>query len=253
MAGDDGCRVAVSIVSHGHGDMLGSLVGSLLAYPEIAQILITENIPEAVVLPADERITVIGNACPQGFGANHNAAFRHCKQTYFCPLNPDVSLTLNPFPDLIKALEMHHAALAAPIVKSPSGGIEDSMRRFPGLLSLFGKLLGGQGGAYRVEEGQADFFPEWVAGMFMLFRSSEFSRLGGFDTGYFLYYEDVDICLRAWRGGQRIVACPKVSVIHDARRASHRSLRYLRWHLTSMARYFRKYWWRLPVVAGRQR
>ena len=96
--------------------------------------------------------------------------------------------------------------------------------------------------------GQASFHPEWVAGMFMLFRSQDFARLGGFDEAFFLYYEDVDICVRAWKQGMKIVACPQVSVVHDARRDSHRSARHIRWHLASMVRYFFKHWGRLPHV-----
>jgi hypothetical protein len=46
----------------------------------------------------------------------------------------------------------------------------------------------------------------------------------------------------------RILACPKVSVIHDARRDSHRRLRHLRWHLASIVRYFWKHCGRLPRV-----
>lgn len=250
MADDSPRQVAVSIVSHGHGDMVGRLVESLLRFPEIGQVLVTKNIPETLCLAQDERISVIENSLPKGFGANHNAAFSHCKLDFFCPLNPDIALTLNPFSELLDSLESTGAALVAPLVKSPAGGIEDSIRRFPGFLSVLGKFFGGKGGSYLVQEDQGVFFPEWVAGMFMLFRSSDFSRLGGFDPGYFLYYEDVDICVRTWLCGRRIVVCPRASVIHDARRASHRNLRHLRWHVSSMVRYFLKYWGRLPTVAG---
>lgn len=86
--------------------------------------------------------------------------------------------------------------------------------------------------------------------MFMLFRSQDFERLGGFDERYFLYYEDVDICVRAGQQGMRVVACPKVSVVHDARRDSRRSFKHLRWHLASMVRFFWRHWGRLPRVPG---
>jgi len=244
--------IAVSIVSHGHGGMVGRLVGQLLAFPEIVQILLTLNIPESVALPDDARVTVIGNAEPKGFGANHNAAFADCTQTFFCPLNPDIEFDRNPFPVLLDALGKSHAAVVAPLVKSPDGEIEDSIRHFPRPGSLLAKAFGVGDGRYVVREGQSDFFPEWVAGMFMLFRSDDFRRLGGFDEDFFLYYEDVDICVRMWQIGMRILACPKVSVIHDARRDSHRRLRHLRWHLASIVRYFWKHCGRLPRVPEAQ-
>jgi len=114
------------------------------------------------------------------------------------------------------------------------------------LRSLATKALGRGDGRYMVQAGEPDFHPEWVAGMFMLFHSEDFARLKGFDERFFLYYEDVDICVRAWRDGLKVAACPRVSVVHDARRDSRRSLPHLRWHLASMARYFWKHWGRLP-------
>ena len=233
--------------------MVGRLVGQLLAFPEVAQIILTLNVPESVALPDDARVMVIGNAEPKGFGANHNAAFAACAQTFFCPLNPDIEFDRNPFPVLSAALGDNRVALVAPLVRSPDGKIEDSMRHFPTPGSLLAKALGGSDGRYVVREGEANFSPEWVAGMFMLFRSRDFHDLGGFDERFFLYYEDVDICVRVWRKGMRILACPKAGVIHDARRDSRRSLRHLRWHLGSMARFLWKHRGRLPMVVDDSR
>ena len=232
---------------------MGRLVGQLLAFPEVSQIILTLNVPESVALPDDARVTFIGNAQPKGFGANHNAAFACCTQTFFCPLNPDIEFDRNPFPALSTALGDKRVALVAPLVRSPDGNIEDSMRHFPTPGSLLMKALGGSDGRYIVREGEAEFSPEWVAGMFMLFRSRDFHDLGGFDERFFLYYEDVDICVRVWRKGMRILACPKAGVIHDARRDSRRSLRHLRWHLSSMARFLWKHRGRLPTVVDDNR
>jgi len=76
--------------------MVGRLIGQLLAFPEVAQIILTLNVPESVALPDNARVTVISNAEPKGFGANHNAAFAACTQTFFCPLNPDIEFDRNP-------------------------------------------------------------------------------------------------------------------------------------------------------------
>lgn len=244
--------IAVSIVSHGHGAMVEGLVDTLLAFPEVSRIVVTRNIPEALQFKPDSRVELVDNVLPKGFGENHNAAFRRCGEAFFCPMNPDIGLPGNPFPRLLADLESSGAGLAAPLVVSPSGAIEDSMRHFPTPLSLASKALGRGDGRYVVAAGQPFFYPEWVAGMFMLFRREAFAKLGGFDERYFLYYEDVDICLRAWKAGEKVVACPGVSVIHDARRDSRKSLRHLRWHLTSMARFFFMHFGRLPGVPVRE-
>lgn len=241
--------IAVSVVSHGHGGMVSRLVAQLAACPEVAQIIVTLNIPETLPALSSNKVEMVANdGPPRGFGANHNAAFDRCRQPYFCPVNPDIELLGNPFPALLASLVEHDADLAAPLVISPSGQIEDYARRFPTVSRLLGKLFGGDGGCYAIRPADAVFYPEWLAGMFMLFRSKSFAELGGFDEGFFLYYEDVDLCVRAWKAGMRLLTRPDVSVIHDARRESRRKLKYLRWHLASMLRYFSKHLGRLPVV-----
>jgi len=74
--------------------------------------------------------------------------------------------------------------------------------------------------------------------MFMLFRSSTFAEIGGFDAAYRLYYEDVDLCARLRLKGYDVRLAPKAIVTHLARRSSHRNPRYAAWHLRSMLRFF---------------
>ena len=244
--------IVVSIVSHGHGEMVCSLVKKLLVCSEVRGVVVTCNIPEVLELPDDHRVSLLMNAEPSGFSSNHNAAFKEVagdvECLFFCPINPDVCLNANPFPILLAGLNEKDAVLAAPLVIGASGLVEDSHRRFPTLRSLITKALGRGDGRYSVQLGQPNFHPEWVAGMFMLFRAESFRRLGGFDERFFLYYEDVDICVRAWKQGFKIVACPSAVVVHDARRDSRRKLRFMAWHLSSLTRYFMKHWLRLPRV-----
>jgi hypothetical protein len=222
--------------------MVETLVARLLEFSEVAQVLLTRNRPEMLTLPDDARLRVLDNPAPKGFGANHNVAFQRCDMPFFCVLNPDIVLSVNPFPALFGCLAETGAVVAAPRMLAPDGAVADSARRFPTLARLVRKGILGDRGLH-VDASQA---PDWVAGMFMLWRSEAFAALGGFDEGYFLYYEDVDICARAWKAGLRVAFCPEVSAIHDARRESHRSLRFLRWHLASMTRYFLKHGGRQP-------
>jgi GT2 family glycosyltransferase len=232
--------------------MVLGLLESVLKCDEVGQVLLTLNIPETLEIDSDERLQILRNAQPKGFGANHNAAFELCNQAFFCVLNPDIAFAGSPFAPLLYELERGPAALVAPLVLSPQGLVEDSVRYFPTLRGLLAKLLWRADKRYAVQQGDVPLYPEWVAGMFMLFRREAFTRLGGFDEGFFLYYEDVDICVRAWRLGLPVLVCPSAAVVHDARRDSRRNLRHMRWHLASMARYFCKYWGRLPKVAQLQ-
>lgn len=230
--------ITVSIVSHGHGAMVGALVSALKGFPEVGRIVVTRNVPDEDGVIAEESVSIVENREPKGFGTNHNATFSHCQEPFFCVLNPDIEFRENPFPALLNCAHETKASLVAPLIATSDGKLEDNARYFPTIGGLLCKLWGGADGRYAVAAGQAALSVNWVAGMFMLFRSADFARLGGFDERYFLYYEDVDLCRRAWRSGMKVALCPQVTAIHDARRASHRSFRYLRWHLASMARYF---------------
>lgn len=243
--------VTVSIVSHGHGALLPGLLDDLAACPEVSAVILTRNIPEQDNATAwSDRLAVINNPRPKGFGANHNAAFLTARTPFFLVLNPDVRLDSNPFPALLACLDDPRVALCAPAVVNPTDVLEDSARRFPSLIDLGLKALGRHDGRLRYALGDPPQTAPWVAGMFMLVRSTDYADLGGFDEGFFLYYEDVDLCARLWRSGRRVMLCPAVHVVHDARRASRRDLRHMRWHAASMARYFRKHALRpgLPVT-----
>jgi hypothetical protein len=127
------------------------------------------------------------------------------------------------------------------------GAIEDSARRFPTPFSILRKAFLHRAEIdYQIKD--ETIYPDWVAGMFMVFPREVFTKLGGFDERYFLYYEDVDLCARLAIAGLRVVVCPGASAVHAARRESRRNLRYLRWHLSSMLRFFLRH-----PAAGRRR
>jgi len=232
--------ITISIVSHGHGDMASRLVDRLLEFTEVSNVVLTCNIPEKLHLNDVAQVLRINNLVPKGFGANHNAAFKHCATNYFCVLNPDIELPSNPFPLLTVAMRSHLAEITAPLALATTGRVEDNVRRFPTASSLFLKALGGPDGRHKITPGQLPFEPDWVAGMFMLFSVKAYERLQGFDEKYFLYYEDVDICRRAHQLGLKIVCCPQVTVVHHAQRASRKSIRHMGWHLASMCRFLSK-------------
>lgn len=241
--------ITVSIVSHGHGDMVSAVLRGLANSTHIDRVILTLNVPEPIpVIPLalEDKIKVVKNISPQGFGANHNAAFQYCETPCFCVLNPDIRIALDPFPALLSTLSQANTGIAAPIVLNSSGATEDSVRFFPTPFSILQKALGLSRGNYSIAQGSESLPVDWVAGMCMLFRSDAYRSLAGFDERFFLYYEDVDICARAWKQGMSVRACPTATVIHDAQRTSHRDLKFMRWHLFSMMRFFAKHLGRLP-------
>jgi len=232
-------EITISVVSHGQGRLVDQFLRTLQEHSNPAMpLIITENIhdPVSIEVPKGWHATRIVNSSPKGFAANHNAAFKSCNTPYFCVVNPDIQLAEDPFPGLVEHFADAAVAVVAPLVKNPAGRPEDSARRFPSAFTLLRKALLGDRADYP-HTGPV-IAVDWVAGMFMVFRSSDYASVGGFDERYFLYYEDVDICRRLARSGKKVIYDPRVTVIHDARRESRRNPRLARHHLASMRRYF---------------
>jgi GT2 family glycosyltransferase len=234
--------VSISVVSHGQIALIANLLKDveLNCLETSIELILTLNIEEILPFMSDKfafPIKVIRNANPMGFAANHNQAFTHATGQYFCVLNPDVGFDKDPFPPLLACLKNSSVGVAAPVVLGEGGEIEDSARHFPTPLKIICKALGKcKGSDYLI--GAQTIYPDWAGGMFLLFSRAVFEKLSGFDQRYFLYYEDVDICARLRLLGYEVALCPQSSVVHHAQRSSHRSLRYFRWHLTSMMRFF---------------
>ncbi len=234
--------VTISIVSHGQMELVLPLLQDLEAIHHTTplHVVLTLNVPEDLpCVPEDFAFSlqIMRNSQPLGFGANHNRAFSQAQGGIFCVLNPDIRITQNPFPDLLKACADPHTGLAAPAIYSPSGQLEDSARKFPTPWRIAHRVLTRR----RTRDYAAPttvLHPDWVAGMFLLLRTTVYRQLGGFDERYFLYYEDVDLCARARLAGLEIVQLALPGVIHNAQRASHRDPKYLRWHVGSMLKFF---------------
>lgn len=238
--------LAVSVVSHGHGRELLQLLPQLLrAQPPIKRIWLTLNIPEpafvAKLLPllrrhgAMERVRTIVNPHPQGFGANHNQAFdAEARQPdsarYFAVLNPDITFLRGSLVALASALEDHPGGgLAYPSQLKPNGQMQDDRRALPTPMALIRRYLFRQ--PYRPPSQ-----PDWVNAACIVLSMRAYRSVGGFDPRYFMYVEDVDLCLRLQLAEVSLVHVPEVVIMHAAQRRSHREWRHLWWHLTSLLR-----------------
>ena len=231
--------VTVSIVSHGHGDQVAQLLCKLhaLCFLHVGHVVLTINVPEsALVAQVKARrwtfeLTLLQNLHPKGFGANHNAAFRHSKPDYFCILNPDIDFDADPFADLISKLADPLAGCSFPVQVDAAGQLQDHARSVPSPLALLERY--NPFGVPRQAQHQPK--PDWVNGAFMLFRGGVFKQLGGFDERYFMYCEDTDICLRLQLAGYGL-SPSGLKVRHAAHRGSRGNLRHLAWHVVSLLR-----------------
>ena len=241
--------LAISIVSHGQGLLIKNLLQDLTPLMQSGvEILLTLNIPEDESFISDFRnyIRVIRNEKPIGFGENHNNANLHTDRDWFVVLNPDVRCDPNVFSLLVAAHNISGAGVVAPRVLNVNGNTEDSVRHYPTLTRIFKRVLYRLLGRrlesdYQLKDGH-HIKIDWAAGMCLLFRSSDFRNVGGFDTRYFMYLEDTDICRRLNLANYPAVIVPEVRIIHDARRATGRNLKHFRWHLSSLMRFIFTSW-----------
>jgi N-acetylglucosaminyl-diphospho-decaprenol L-rhamnosyltransferase len=235
--------IVISVVSHGQGSWFKGLMQDLQSPKAPRHLVLTLNLPEPQDwLPGRLDIQVLQNPNPMGFAANHNQAYKQQAAAFFCVVNPDIRLDQLPFDAMMDCMQDPRVGLVVPTVLSPSGGIEDSVRHFPTPWGIVGKLFGADHSALPSTVNQVRTVP-WAAGMFMLFRAEAFEAVGGFDEGFHLYYEDVDICARLWQSGWHVVQQPSAKVVHHAQRASRKDWRFFRWHIASMTRFFVKHVW----------
>jgi len=234
--------ITLSVVSHGQIQLVAALLQDLVTHcrETSLDVILTLNVPEELPASLDRLpypLQVLRNTTPLGFGENHNRAFQHTKALFFCVINPDIRIVSDIFAVLTNALESPYVGVVAPLIVNGVGAIEDSARKFPTPLKILCKLFGGcRGQDYQM--GSVPLEPDWVGGMFMVFRRDAYEALGGFDQKFFLYYEDVDLCARIRLKGLRVVMVPGVRATHLARRSSHRSAAYSLMHIRSMLRFF---------------
>lgn len=232
--------LVVSIVSHGHAALVQALLHALAqrCASSVARVVLTLNVPEPPPqAPAHGwpfTLEVRHNARPLGFGSNHNQALAHAAEAFVCVLNPDVALCpdgADPLAALVSAAHAPGVGCAYPLQVDAQGRLQDSERALPTLAALWQRRVRGRG------EQRLD----WVNGACLVLPRPVWQALGGFDARYFMYCEDVDLCLRLRLQGWQLVRAA-AHVQHQGTRASRRAWRPLAWHVCSLLRL-----WTSPV------
>lgn len=244
-------EVSISVVSTSQLLLIQNLLHAIQEHCSNSslELILTLNIDEPLPFDVDSfsfQIIVVRNVSRLGFAQNHNKAFSYAHGEYFCVINPDIRFNEDPFPALLKTLQSQSVAVVGPEILSPSGFVEDSARRFPSPATIVKRLFNTEQKNDYHPFAMETIYPDWIGGMFMLFRSDIYADLNGFDEKFFLYFEDVDLGARLRLKGLKVALNSEASVIHEAQRSSHRNLRYFKWHLSSAIKYFlSSTYWRL--------
>lgn len=263
--------VSVIIVSYNTKPILERCLTALTAESEslTLQVIIVDN------GSTDGSADYLRSAFPQhlllassvnlGFGPANNWALQHAVGRYLLALNTDAFLTDAALERAVKRLDQRtDVGLVGARLVGEHGEWQPSARSFPtvwtefltlsGLSARFphSPLWGLPDNTFRPAD-QA-FACDWVVGAFLLVRRNVVDTIGFFDERFFLYFEEVDFCLRAAKAGFRTEYWPDIVVIHlggtstqtlNEGAISSKGRQMELWRLQSQDLYHRKHggWW----------
>ncbi len=219
------------------------------------ELIVTKNSPsEAIDVSSspDLSVTVLPSE-NVGFAAGINLALARCSGDILFIANPDVRVLPGALDAAVRVLDEHRdIGLVLPLLRYPDGTLQQSVRRFytwPVVLYARSPLraLRWRPGFFRRylcesldRSGPVDV--DWGLGGAMFLRRADLGDGPLFDERFFLYFEDVDFCLRTWRRELRVVHCPEIECVHAHRRMSSAPLSRAGWHhLRSLVRFIIKH------------
>ncbi|MGH9785996.1 MAG: glycosyltransferase family 2 protein [Terriglobia bacterium] len=191
-------------------------------------IVVDNSPPDASTLLADRglgNLRVLSNPQNVGYAAACNLGARACRAPYIWFLNPDVRYVRGSVTGLLGWLDRNPwAALAGPRVLNPDGTRQFSCRSFPSWTTSFSHRYSALTRAFPANPLSQGYLRmnldgkptevDWASGCCLLVRRAIFEELGGFDEGYFLFFEDVDLAHRLKRRGGQCAYYPQVEFTH---------------------------------------
>lgn len=202
-------------------------------------------------------VHLVRNEVNLGFAAANNQAFFRMAGRYAILLNSDARLLHGAARALYDYMEGHpDVGMACGQLLNPDGSLQRSVANFPSWITLLGNetvlnLLFPKRypGKRRVSPDPVEV--ESGIGACLILRKEAIDRIGGFDEGYFFFFEETDYARRMWANGWKVVFVPQARIVHEqgksvGARADGRILFYRSRH-----RYLRK-WHPLayPVLGG---
>jgi GT2 family glycosyltransferase len=239
--------VAGVVVTHGPHAELDRCLAAL--GPQVDELVVISNPPAPGV---DARLIVNDEA--RGFAANANRGIAETTAPFIVIANADTEpspgavATLREFAD-----ERPPCGIAGPLLLNSDGTFQPSRRRFPTVsgtivrrtpLRVLLKPQQRQLGHYLLLERPVEpTESDWMLGAFLLLRRAMLDELGGFDEGFRLYGEDIDLCYRAKQAGWERWFVPQAAVRHAHAAVTDRRFltRQTLWHWRSIARFVRKH------------
>jgi hypothetical protein len=158
----------------------------------------------------------------RGYGAAVNEAAARTRRPYLLALNADIL----PEPGFLRGVLTRASLLSkggnngpVPIVgfrlRNADGTPQGSVGRFPTLARFLWNLARPRAVRKHIDLGEnRERSVDWVTGACVLMDRVWLDSIGGFDEQFFLYYEDVDLCLRARQGNRQVLYDPSAACRH---------------------------------------
>lgn len=233
--------IRIVVVTHNSGEHLPGFLASVpLATEETVSVVVSDNDSTDGSLDGlvdGPGLRVLRHGVNLGYGTAANRGAAGATEDWLVVANPDVTLTPGVIDQLLAAsARWPGAAALGPGILTPEGLLYPSARLLPSLRRGIGHATLGWvwptnpwSTAYRNDGGAPTEGPVgWLSGSFLMLRRRAFAQMGGFDEGYFMYFEDVDLCDRLGRAGYLNVYVPSAKVLHVGghsttrdRRSSH--------------------------------
>lgn len=198
-------------------------------------------------------VRVVRRARNDGLSAAINDGVAASRGRNVLVLNPDTRVTAGAVAVLSRYLDAHpDVGVVGPKLLDDDGALQLSCRAFPGYAtaifnrySLLTRML--PGNRYSRDYLMRDFDHatvrdvDWVSGAACMLPRRVFDEAGGWDAGYFMFNEDVDLCRRVHGLGYRVVYLPEAVVYHAIGVSKSASPRLIIERHKSMWRYYRKH------------
>lgn len=198
----------------------------------------------------EPRVIVTKRGINNGFGAGHNSVLSKIDSDYHVIINPDIEIRSDVIVSMAKYMEQNKdIGLLSPRICFPDGRDQILGKRDPKISYLVASRM-------RNEASPGKLLREYAmldcdlskpcdiqnaTGCFMMLRTSVFKEIGGFDSHYFMYFEDCDLT-RTVRKKYRAVYYPDAIIYHVWGRESKKNLRLMAVQIKSMMYYFKKWW-----------
>ena len=249
-------RVTAAVVSYNTREELRRCLASLRAHAGLpCDVVVVDNASadgSADMVKAEfPAARLIRNPENVGFSRANNQALREATGAYALILNSDAELTPGALPALAALLDARpRVGAVGPRTRSPDGTVQVSFgpaltpraewrqrRLVRGVKRRDPAALAEAAARAAVEQE-----PDWLSGSCFLVRKEALDAVGGFDEGFFLYEEDVDLCLRLRGAGWGVLFTPAAEVVHHLGRSmqtdpARARLEYHRSHV----RFYRKH------------